>query len=79
MNWPNDLPLPSAYQIRPVDDLREGDQPLDAMFCHEEQVVYIYTPVIKIYLDRMLTDLAGISEPTDRRPHAVLDCRETGS
>lgn len=71
MSWPDDLPRPTAYRIRPVDDLEEDGEPLDALFCHEQMLVYIHTPVIKLYLDRMLDDLAMVSQPDDCPPRTV--------
>ncbi len=60
MQWPTYLPHPTAYQIKPVDELIDDGERLDALFCHEQMLAYVYTPVIKIYLDRMLQDLAQV-------------------
>jgi len=68
MTWPKELPLPAAYRIQPVDDLEENGEPLDAMFSHDERVVYVHTPIIKRYLDQMLEDLARASQPATESP-----------
>lgn len=67
MDWPKQLPPPSAYRIHPVDDLIDDGIPLDALFYHDERLVYVHTPIIKSYLDRMLEDLARVPEDQPHR------------
>ncbi len=75
MTWPNDLPQPSAYKIQPVDDLTDNGEPLDALFSHDEMLVYVHTPIVKRYLDKMLEDLARASESVAVQEPAGRDDR----
>lgn len=62
MPWPKNQPPPTSYRIEPVDNLVDNGEPLDALFCHDELLVYVHRPIIKLYLDRMLEDLARVSK-----------------